>query len=68
MFFCPVKLKLWILPFSLSLSLPLHLQISAPSSETVNSLLYSAPTEMDVTAYLVELQGRLVPVIGGMQA
>lgn len=46
----------------------LRLQICALSSETVNSLLYSMPTEMDVPAYLVELQGRLVPVIGGMQA
>lgn len=50
---------------SWSLHLPSPLQ--SPNSEMVNAFLYSEPMKMDGMAYLVEFQGRLVPVIGSMQ-
>lgn len=54
--------------FSLSLFFSLTCRFVLQALKQLIPFLYSVPTEMDVPAYLVELQGRLMPVIGGMQA
>lgn len=53
---------------SLSFFFPLTCRFVLQALKQLIPFLYSVRTEMDVPAYLVELQGRLMPVIGGMQA